>query len=880
MRRTLLILFALFCFTGSASADHIKGGFFTYRYLGPGGGTNLRYNITLTVYMLCNPSPGQLSNPINFTIINAANNQFIQTVTVSITNQYNLSKLQDDPCITGDQSGCYYTIVVYDLPSIELPLSVDGYIFSYQRCCRITGIQNIVPPSNSIGNTFTIAIPGTLSGQNAETNNSPFFLVNDTAVVCKNNFFQSSFQASDADGDSLSYHFCDALSGGGQGNGNCPTCNSPDPATSPPYSSIPYNAPFSGIQPMGPGVTINSSTGLISGIAPAITGEYVLCVCIDEFRNGVLIGRSRKELHVRVGDCESLLPQVQPADKTCDGFTRSFSNLNPNPLILTYFWDFGVPGILSDTSNLANPSYTYADTGVYNVKLVVNRNQQCSDSSIIIIKVYPGFFPGFIAAGSCVTNPFRFTDTTLTNYGFVDTWRWDFGDGATLADTSHLQHPQWTYSSPGIKTVTLIVSNSKGCIDTFTAEVEVLAKPLITLGFNDALICIPDSITLNASGTGVFSWTPNVNIINANTSTPTVYPVVDTWYVANLDDNGCVNQDSVHVRVTSGVSLSIRPDTTICLGDPVQLTTTTNGLAFLWAPSATLDNPAIANPIATPVAPVTTYQLLATIGSCFAVDDVTIRTTPYPLANAGPNQVICYNESAQLNGNHNGVQFSWSPTRYLSDSTILNPVASPPRTTTYILTVFDNKGCPKPGHDTIVVTVNPKVIAYAGRDTSVVMGQPLQMLASGGVTYQWIPSSWLNNAFISNPVAIFSPGSPDSVKYKVVVKDNIGCPDTALVTVHIFQTSPTIFVPTAFTPNGDGLNDVVLPISAGIRRINYFSIYNRWGQLVFTTTDDRKGWDGRIGGVLQSSNVFVWMVQAEDYLGRTIFLKGTVALIR
>ncbi|HWR32967.1 MAG TPA: PKD domain-containing protein [Chitinophagaceae bacterium] len=719
-----------------------------------------------------------------------------------------------------------------------------------------------------------INIPGITSGQNAETNSSPLFPINDTAVVCHNNYFQLSFQASDLDGDSLSYSFCDAFTGADQ---NIPA---PVQASNPPYSFVPYQSPFSGSSPMGPGVTINSVTGIISGIAPSETGEFVLCVCVDEYRNGVLIASSRKELHVRVGDCESLAPQVKPADKTCDGFTRSFQNSNSNPLIITYFWDFGVPAILSDTSNLPNPIYTYTDTGVYVVKLVVNRNQQCSDSSTSIIKVYPGFFPGFTFAGSCFTNPFQFIDTTFTNYGVVDSWSWNFGDLTTLADTSHLQNPQWTYSTPGAKTVTLSVTNSKGCVDTKQITIDVLAKPLITLAFNDALICIPDSITLNASGTGTFSWTPNVRIINANTASPTVYPVVDTWYVANLNDNGCMNQDSVHVRVTNDVSLSIRPDSTICLGDPVQLTTITNGLAFQWTPSATLDNPNIVSPVATPVDPVTTYQVRATIGSCFSVDDVTIRTVPYPIADAGPPQLICYNESAQLNASINGNSFSWSPVKYLNDSTILNPFASPPRTTAYILTVYDNKGCPKPGRDTTVITVNPKVRANAGRDTSVVTGQPVQLGASGGVTYQWIPSSWLNNPFIPNPIAVFPTGSPDSVRYKVVVKDNIGCPDTAYVTIHIYQTAPAIFVPTAFTPNGDGLNDVVRPISVGMRRINYFSVYNRWGELVFTTTEDRKGWDGRIAGVLQSSNVFVWMVQAEDYQGFKYFQKGTVALIR
>ena len=210
MKRFLLAIITFLVLSAPANAAHIKGGFFTYRYLGPGTGTNLRYNITLTVYMICNPSPGQLSNPINFSIFNAGNNQFLQDVSVSITSQYNLGKVQDEPCITGNQIGCYYTIVIYDLPSIELPSTPDGYIIAYQRCCRIAGINNLVA-SGTVGNTFMIAIPGKATGQNAETNSSPLFPINDTAVVCHNNFFQLSFQATDPDSDSLSYYFCDDI---------------------------------------------------------------------------------------------------------------------------------------------------------------------------------------------------------------------------------------------------------------------------------------------------------------------------------------------------------------------------------------------------------------------------------------------------------------------------------------------------------------------------------------------------------------------------------------------------------------------------------------------------------------------------------------------
>ncbi len=879
MKKFLLAISLLFVLSGASYAAHIKGGFFTYEYLGPGNGGNLQYRVTLTVYMICNASTGQISDPINFSIYSAGNGQFVQDISVGKTNEFNLGKTYDEPCITGNQIGCYYKVIVYDLALIELPPSSSGYIIAYQRCCRIGGINNLIS-SGSVGNTFSITIPGTNVGQNAVTNSSPVFLVNDTAVVCANSFFQYSFEATDPNlEDSLAYEFCDAFNGASQSN------PAPTSATAPPYATVPYASPFSGTRPMGASVTIDPRTGLISGIAPG-QGTYVVCVCVKEYRQGVLINTTRKELHVDVGDCNPLKAQLNPRNATCDGFTVNFQNDAPGGSVsgTEFHWTFGEPSSGSnDTSLLATPSHTYTDTGVYTVKLkVALAGGLCADSASFQIRVFPGFFPGFEYIGGCFQNPFRFRDTTNTRYGVVDTWRWNFGDNGTLADTSRIQNPQWTYPSSGQKTVSLIVTNSKGCVDTADVIINVLDKPIIQLDFIDTLICVPDAVTLNASnpaGTGVFSWTPLTNITNPNTASPTVNPTTNTWYVVQLNDNGCLNKDSVHVRVVGNVTLNAMADTTICRTDAVQLTANTDGLQFTWSPGATLSDPAILNPVATPTLATTTYQIVARIGSCQATDNVIITTVPYPIADAGSPQTICYNTSTQLNGTHDGSSFTWTPALYLNDPRILNPISSPPRTTQYILSSFDTRGCPKPGRDTILITVNPRVRAFAGRDTTVVVGQPLQFNGTGGVNYVWTPPSYLSNPNIANPIAIYG-SEVDSIRYKLVVTDAIGCPDSAFVKVNVFKTAAYVFVPTAFTPNNDGLNDLVAPIAVGMQRINYFSIYNRWGQLVFTTTVNGRGWDGRIGGAIQTTGVFVWMVSAIDYTGRPFFQKGTVALIR
>jgi gliding motility-associated-like protein len=873
MKKSALIIFLLLLMCPALFAAHIKGGFFTYQYLGAGSGNSNRYKITLTVYMICNPSSGQLSNPINFTFFNAGTNQYIRDVSVAISNQYTLNKTYDEPCITGNEVGCKYTIVIYNLESIELPALPEGYVVSYQRCCRLAGINNLIN-SGAAGNTFSIKIPGSVNGQNIHTNNSPQFLVNDTGLVCKNNYFQLNFSATDPDGDSLSYEFCEAYDGGSQSN------PSPITALSPPYNSVPYGPTFSGTQPLGNGVTINAATGLISGIAPSMVGQYVICVCVNEYRNGVLIATTRKELHLEVSDCSPLGAQLNPRPSFCEGLTVNFQNDGGgNDPTSIYQWNFGDPASGSNNiSTLATPSHTYSAPGDYTVKLKVTIQGVCTDSTTTNVRVWPGFYPGFSINGICLITPFQFLDTTSANHGQVDFWRWNFGDNSTLADTSILQNPQWTYTNAGTVTVTLIVGSSKGCIDTVQQVLNVLDKPVITLGFNDTLICKYDSIRLSASGNGSFTWHPNTHIINTNTANPIVFPVSTSWYYVNLENAGCVNKDSVKINVTPNVFINSMPDSTICQGDTIQLRIASNGLQYRWTPAMQLNDSTLQSPLA--ITPnTTTYQVVGIVGSCSATKQITIKTTPYPLARISPDTLICFNGTAALRGTSNGNRYTWIPAQYLSNPSSLTPIARPPNTQRYVLAVYDTLGCPKPGLDTVTITVLPQVIAKAGRDTTAVIGQPLQFNASGGVYYNWSPATGLSSTTIADPIGIYSLGT-NRIRYRLIASDSANCADTSYINVRVFQTPPNVFVPTAFTPNNDGKNDIVKPVLAGIKELKYFRILNRWGQVIFETKQDGIGWDGRINGQPQSTSIFVWAVSGIDYLDQPYFAKGIITLIR
>ncbi len=865
-----LIFSLLFIVSGITSwANHITGGTIFYTLVSQSG-NNFTYNVTLLLYRDHNSTGAQLDPTASIAIFNQRTGATIwnnNNIPLADTTHQNLSA--PDPCINNPPT-IWYDVGRYTF-TVTLPGSADGYVIAYQRCCRIAGINNLLN-SSALGATYTAQIPSTSINANNPNNNSARFTGKDTVVVCADNSFCYDFGATDPDGDSLAYFFSPAFAGG----------TSTNPAPTPPSGPIPgngsypqvdYASPFSAISPLGPNVTLDNSTGLMCGIAPA-PGIYVVTVSVAEFRNGALIATQRKDLQIKVGDCDLVGVTLPTSYPMCDDFTRSFENLSPpNNLIHTWEWTFGD----GNTSNLQRPQHTYGDTGTYNIKLVVNRGEACVDSAMAVAHVYPGFFPGFTIAGICATKPTQFNDTTRTVYGLVNSWRWDFGDVATNADTSRLQNPAYAYPTTGTRNVRFIVTSNKGCIDTVFKDITILDKPPLQAIPTDTLICNGDNVQLNAVGVGQFSWS-GPNIINGNTATPTVSPTTTTDYTVELSDNGCINTATVKVRVIDFVTLQAMPDTTICATDSVRLRAVTDGLRFNWTPAATLNDPTLLSPSALPVN-TTTYEITSTVGSCSTTDQVTVTLVPYPVADAGSDASICFDGSTQLNASITGNAFTWTPSSSLSNPNILNPVARPLATTNYVLTVTDVLGCPKPRRDTVTVVVLPKVNAFAGNDTLVVVGQPLQFNASGGVSYLWSPATNLSNVNINNPTATYD-GSFDSIRYKVVIANELGCADSAFMLVRIFNTKPQVFVPTAFTPNGDGKNDVFRPIPVGIEKFDYFRVYNRWGQLVYSSTNTESGWDGRIKGKDQSSNTFVWIVKGTDFTGKSFFAKGTVILIR
>ncbi len=868
MKRIIFISLLVFLFNDTF-ANHISGGEMIYRYLGPGTGNSKRYRITLRLFrdnlgggalMPGNVFIGIYNNDLNSQISGSPFN-------VTITSTINVPVVPPPACMINPPV-LDYSLGSFDL-IVELPNNVNGYTAAYQTCCRIFPLENVFTqnqPAQGEGSTYSCVISGS-SQLPSGNNSSPQFRTQLTRV-CYKAGFTFDFGANDPDGDSLVYYYCNAFNRGAATNsGNV------SPST-PPFQSVTYINGYAGTSPLGSGSTLNPRTGLISGIAPPNAGRYVVCVCVDEYRNGVKIGTHRKDFILTVHDCEVATATLLDKYPSCDGFTLTFQNLTPSNVIQTYDWDFGD----GNTSTQPSPTHTYADTGVYILKLVVNRGLPCSDSTTSIVRVFPGFRPDFGFAGQCKNTPIQFNDLTTADYGVPNRWEWDFGDPTSPSNTSTVKNPTHIYASTGTYTVTFVVETSKGCIDTLQKTIEIKDKPALTVS-NDTVICIIDTLQLHTTGAGSVVWSPNYMISNVNSPDPFVSPDVTTTYTVTLTDPfGCVGSDAVTVQVKPFVTLFAQPDTTICQTDQIVLNITSDALYYLWTETptgTTLNNPTIKNPSARPLQ-TTTYHVQASIGKCIASADIKVTPIPYPVPNAGPDIHICVGGSAQLQAGGGSI-YSWTPAAFLTATNIPNPVSvRPTDNVRYVVTVKDVLGCPKPVRDTVIVFVD-KIIANAGpRDTSVVLGQPLQLGASGGTNYSWTPITWLDNPNISNPVAL--PQS--NIQYVVRVSNDIGCFNTDTILVKVFRLSPGLFVPNAFSPNGDGLNDVFRPIAIGMKSVDIFRVYNRWGQLLYSGTGKDAGWDGKFGGRPQEAATYVWYAEGVDYLNNKIKQKGTVILIR
>ena len=407
-------------------------------------------------------------------------------------------------------------------------------------------------------------------------------------------------------------------------------------------------------------------------------------------------------------------------------------------------------------------------------------------------------------------------------------------------------------------------------------SVKILVDSPLVRTNNDTVFCAGGFAQLNAIGAINYSWSPPSGLNNSNIPNPIASPPSTTQYiVTGTTVNGCSAKDTVVITVNPKPTIAKSNDTTICRNTSVQLFAS-GGTTYNWSPAATLNNPNIANPVATPTTNTTYYIIVTNSNNCNNNDSVKVSLRPAAVFNISPDISTCFNTPAQLNASGGDI-YSWNPSNYLTDPNIRNPQANPPNSTTYSVKIKDSN-CNDSTTLSTQVTVLPLPIVQVNKQNDIdCSNDASQLNATGAFQYSWTPATTLSNPNIPNPVA-----RPNvTTLYSVQGTDINGCKNTDTISVFVLGINKGQYLmPTAFTPNNDGINDCYGIKYWGIIQELDFSIYNRWGQRIFHSTTPGQCWDGTYKGQLQNPDVYVYMVKAKTSCDSNVFRKGTFVLIR
>jgi len=507
----------------------------------------------------------------------------------------------------------------------------------------------------------------------------------------------------------------------------------------------------------------------------------------------------------------------------------------------TYTYAWSPPAGLSDTTSSApflhvgnhtNDSVLYK----YYVRTAFGFNPGCSSVDSVTVKLYPNPTVNFTMPKICLTDAIgQFYDSSYTGDAetLPFTYSWNFTDpNASPAnpDTSSQQNPAHRYSAAANYDMRLTVTNSEGCVDSAS------------------------------------------NVFTVNGTEPR--PVFQVLKAAGL----CSNQ-AVQLNNLSTVNFGSVVAVQIYWGDTAGVSYT-DSMPY----SGKIYTHNYPNPVTTGTASYTIRMIASSGLTCQNEADQSVNIEPSPHVQFAAIPPLCYLDTAvDLTEGIELTGLGGVPTfdgRGVTTGGVLNPLQAGPGIDTLLYVYSATDGCSDSAYQTVFIQSLPRV--RANDDTAVVIGQPLQLNSSSsditGDVFLWSPAEGLNDPGIPDPVAVLGSGI-DSIRYAVTATDSLGCTGRTSVKVTVFRSLPDLFVPNAFTP-GRGANGLFRPIPVGIEQLLYFRVYNRLGQLVYSTSRMGEGWDGTVDGKQQSTGVYVWVAEATTYTGRDIARKGTVILVR
>jgi gliding motility-associated-like protein len=512
----LSIIFFVIC--SNLHGRHIIGGDVTYRCVRSDSSLQrTTFKIDFWIYRDSRGGGAPFDQNPSIGIYRYVNGSwvFTQALNVNLTVNEPVPINNANPCIiTPPNIGVDRGFYGFD---VTLPWGFD-YQIVYQRCCRNNTINNIRDPGDQ-GAAFNVVI----SKFAVEScNNSPTFVNFPPPVVCNKKNLNFDHSAKDVDGDSLVYTFCAPSTAGGtfgSRQGENPTgCNSvsPDPSRCPPpYNVVNFISPYSVEEPMlgNPIVRINQTSGLITGV-PQSQGQFVIGVCVREYRKGVQIGEIQRDFQFNVSDCENVFEAIATAKdngnknlnvenkllpdttyvKSCGATSVLFLNKSiiKSNAPATYRWEFRPNGQLIGI-NQPDAVFTFPGIGSYKGLFIINPGQtDCSDSTTVNVDIFNLLEADFTQTyDSCIYGPMIFTNKSLFGQGLLDSVKWKFD-----SESSSFQfNPQYQFRTPGIKNISLTIKDKNLCSHTTTKDVIYQPAPTeIEIAPSKFIACEPGEL--------------------------------------------------------------------------------------------------------------------------------------------------------------------------------------------------------------------------------------------------------------------------------------------------------------------------------------------------------------------------------------------------
>ncbi|MGB0390567.1 MAG: PKD domain-containing protein [Salibacteraceae bacterium] len=495
--------------------------------------------------------------------------------------------------------------------------------------------------------------------------------------------------------------------------------------------------------------------------------------------------------------------------------------------------------------------------------------------------------PGLACAPALIN--FTNTSDSLTS----TTYLWDFGNG----NQSTNSNPSTTYINKGIYTVTLIATDSSICpqSDTFALDVTIKADSNYSVS---TLACYdqPTEIGIPADTiSGItYSWTPSTGLSDSTIHNPTVTSTSNATYLLVVNH---VCTDSVINTVTvTPISAATDSLFIICSDNPTftQMGNSNGtGVEFVWSTNSSLTDTlnTSLNDSSFTTTQTSTFKYyyfnVTSAQGCQEIDSLQVVISDQTVS-ISSDTFICQDDTIQLSAQNsfpvNEMDFYWTPTSAIIGANDTSKITVAPLINTYYyLSAINDSGCIY--SDSILVEVskinNQTVIATADDDSVIVGFQTiLRAEPNTDYNYTWTPANNLETPNEANTAA--SPTETTTYTVNITDPENANCSYSNEVTVHTYEINcgePDIFIPNAFSPNGDEENDVYQITGKVVEEID-LKIYNRWGELVFETTDPQEGWDGTFNGTDVDPVVFVYNLSVTCIDRREFTKKGNITVIR